>query len=202
MCVEDAAAALDHLKTLYPSQAIIWIGHSAGGLAVLTLLCRQPQYKASIKAIVTLASQATHAATLSKNRILIQLSRVITQLVGFAPGKVFKLGPENEFGPVMAQWYRWSLTEQWLGDDGFNYMDALSTITIPTLMLSGSDDKFIAPPAGCRALFDQLGSPDKHYQECGLQTGFSEDYNHPRLVSSRSASREIWPLIVNWLAER
>ena len=202
MCIEDAAAALDHLKALYPSKTIIWIGHSGGGLAVLTLLCRRPEYQSSIRSIVTLASQATHAATLRKNRIIIQLSSVMTRIMGFAPGKLFKLGPENEFGLVMAQWYRWSLTGQWLGDDGFNYMEALPAITAPALMLSGSDDKFIAPPEGCRALFDQLGSPDKHYQECGLQTGFSEDYTHPRLVSSRSASREIWPLITKWLAEQ
>ncbi|MEE9335607.1 MAG: alpha/beta fold hydrolase [Granulosicoccaceae bacterium] len=202
MSIEDAAAALDHLKALYPSQAIVWIGHSGGGLAVLTLLCRQPEYKAAIKAIVSLASQATHAATLNKHRIAIQLSSVITRLMGYAPGKFFKLGPENEFGPVMAQWYRWSLTGQWLGDDGFNYMDALPTITTPALMLSGSGDEFIAPPQGCRALFDQLGSPDKQYQECGLQTGFAENYNHSRLLSSRSASREVWPLVANWLAAR
>ncbi len=202
MCIEDATAALDHLKTLYPSQPVVWIGHSAGGLAVLSLLCRFPEYKSSIKAIVTLASQATHAATQNKYRIMIHLSRIITRLIGFAPGRSFKLGPENEFGSVMAQWYEWSLTGQWLGDDGFNYMDALPTITVPTLMLTGSGDKFIAPPRGCRALFDQLGSSDKHYQECGLLTGFSEDYNHSRLVSSRSASRDIWPLITNWLANK
>ena len=202
MCIEDAAAALDHLKMLYPTETVIWVGHSAGGLAVLTLLCRRPVYKASIKAIVTLASQTTHAAILRKNRIIIHLSKVITWLIRFAPGKYFKLGPENEFGSVMAQWYRWSLTQQWLGDDGFNYMDALATISTPTLMLSGSADYFIAPPEGCRTLFDRLGSIDKQYQECGIHAGFSEDYNHPRIAASRRASREIWPLINDWLAVR
>lgn len=201
MCIEDAAAALDYLREAYPSEPIVWVGHSAGGLAVLTLLCRKPEYQELLKAIVTLASQTTHAAQTGKHRIIIQISNVITRLLGFAPGKLFKLGPENEFGTVMTQWYRWSLTKQWRGDDGFNYIEALSSITVPTLMLSGSGDKFIAPTQGCLALFDQLGCSVKRYQECGIETGFSENYNHSRLVSSRAASREIWPFIKKWLTE-
>jgi len=202
MCIEDAAAALDHLKQHYPTQSIIWVGHSAGGLAALSLLCRQPKYQPSVKAIVTLASQTTHAAKLRKNRVIIQVSALVTRIIGVAPGKYFKLGPENEFGKVMTQWYRWSLSEKWLSDDGFNYIEALPDIHVPTLMLSGSGDTFIAPPSGCRALYDRLGSIDKHYQECGLQTGFLEDYNHARIISSRNASREIWPLISSWLIQR
>ncbi len=199
MCIEDAAAALDFLKQRYPKQSIVWIGHSGGGLAVLTLLARKPEYASAIKSIVTLASQATHAAKVPKNRFVIQVSNVITRLLGFAPGKYFKLGPENEFGAVMAQWYRWSLSGRWLGSDGFDYFEALSNVNLPTLMLSGTGDTFIAPPAGCRAIFDKLGSDQKHYQECGLESGFLENYNHARLVSSRSAAREIWPAILNWL---
>jgi oxygen-independent coproporphyrinogen-3 oxidase len=166
---------------------------------VLSLLARRPSFIPSLKAIVTVASQTTHAAKRRKNRIIILLSSVITRLLGFAPGKIFKLGPENEFGPVMTQWYQWSLSQKWLAADGFDYLQALNTISTPTLMLSGTGDTFIAPPGGCRALFDRIGSNDKDYQECGLSTGYAEDYNHSRIITSVSASKEIWPLISTWL---
>ncbi len=201
MCIDDAAASLDYLKTLYPAESIIWIGHSGGGLAALTLLCRKPEYADVVRALVTIGSQATHAAKRFKYRLIIQASRFITGVLRMAPGKYFKLGPENEFGPVMMQWYRWNLSGRWLSDDGFDYLNALPSITVPTLMLSGTGDVFIAPPEGCLALYERIGSSVKQYRECGEHTGFAEDYDHTRLVSSRNASREIWPLISDWLTQ-
>ncbi|MBX2838912.1 MAG: alpha/beta hydrolase [Gammaproteobacteria bacterium] len=201
MCIEDAAASINFLKKRYPLEKLIWIGHSGGGLAALMLLARKPEYAATLKAIVTVASQTTKAATSSRNRLIIRLSRLVTRMLGLAPGKFFKLGPENEFGPVMAQWYEWSLTGNWLAEDEFDYLNALPANTTPTLMLSGSGDMFIAPPEGCRALFDKIGSANKKYTECGLSTGFLENYSHSRIISSRNAAKEIWPLISAWLAK-
>ncbi|MBX2837705.1 MAG: lysophospholipase [Gammaproteobacteria bacterium] len=202
MCLEDAQAALDYVRPRYPSTPVIWVGHSGGGLGILTLLCRQPETANHLKAVVTIGSQATHAAKAWKNRLIIQLSRVLTKMLRQAPGHWFKLGPEPEFGPVMAQWYHWNLNGQWLGHDGFDYVPALAHIHTPTLMLSGSGDTFIAPPEGCLHLFNSLCSKNKKYVECGLHSGFSEDYNHARLVSSRNASQEIWPIVSHWLSEQ
>lgn len=199
MCIEDAAAAITYVKKLYPLQRLIWIGHSGGGLAALMLLARKPENATALKAVVTVASQTTHSAMHNKNRLIILLSRFITRTLGVAPGKYFKLGPQNEFGPVMAQWYGWALTGNWLAKDDFDYLHELSAITTPTLMLAGSGDTFIAPPAGCKVLFDKLGSEKKEFKECGLDTGFIENYNHSRIISSRNASKEIWPVISDWL---
>lgn len=199
MCLEDCEAVLSFLSQRYPTEKISWVGHSGGGLAILMYLARNPELIDQFNTIVTLASQSTHAATTALKRSSIRLCQLTTALLGFAPGKRLKLGPENEFGPVMMQWYQWSLSGEWRGADGFSYTDALANIQLPCLMFSGSGDRFIAPKAGCRFLFDKLVSTNKQFIECGIESGFLENYNHARIISSRNASEDIWPKISAWL---
>lgn len=199
MCLEDTAAVLDYLRTRYPNQAVHWVGHSGGGLSILMYLCRHPEHQESIASVVTLASQATHAAVAHKNRYAIIASALITRALGVAPGRWLKIGPENEFASVMLQWYRWSLIGRWLGTDGFDYEDALEHVKCPLLALAGTADTFIAPMEGCEHLFNCYGSADKEFKLCGLATGYKEDYTHARLISSSSAAREVWPMVSAWL---
>ncbi|MEE9321924.1 MAG: alpha/beta fold hydrolase [Granulosicoccus sp.] len=202
MCLQDTEATIEYIKKCYPGQPITWVGHSGGGLAILMYLARNPQAHCAIGHIVTLASQATHAAKNIGNQLGIRFAAFFTSLLGTAPGKLLKLGPEDEFSPVMRQWYRWNLSGRWLGKDGFDYELKLSELQIPCLMLAATADRFIAPLAGCAHLFDCYGGNDKTFQLCGIETGFLEDYSHARIISSRNASKDVWPLIEKWLQER
>lgn len=198
MCLEDVTAVLRFMEDRgFPS--VYWIGHSGGGLAALMYLARNTDRQDRILKLITLGSQATHAARRTKNRALIWISKHITRLLGVAPGRYLKIGPENEFARVMLQWYEWSLSASWRGSDGFDYEQALSSIEVPILSFSGAGDTFIAPTDGCRHLFDSYGASEKTFYYCATSTGFSENYTHARLVSSSSAAREIWPKIADWL---
>ncbi|MFK7857110.1 MAG: alpha/beta fold hydrolase [Granulosicoccus sp.] len=199
MCLEDTAAVLEFIGIRYPGQQMHWIGHSGGGLSILMYLCRNLNQQKSIASIVTLASQATHAAVVKKHRYAIKVSKLITQALGFAPGRWFKIGPENEFANVMLQWYRWSLQGKWLGEDSFDYENGMRSLTCPLLALAGGGDHFIAPADGCKHIFNRAGSNHKKFELCGLTTGYKENYSHARLISSSSASSEVWPLVSDWL---
>lgn len=199
MCLDDTEAAILFLQKRYPTQKIHFVGHSGGGLAILMYLARNPLMQESIGHVVTLASQATHAGVLKRNRWAIRLASLITRLLGFAPGRWLGIGPEHEFGRVMSQWYRWSLEGRWLGADGFDYEAALPKLDQPLLCLAAEADTFIAPQDGCRHVFDLYGSGVKEYQVCGISTGFLENYTHARIISSSSAAKDIWPRIYNWL---
>ena len=201
MCLEDADAAISFVLNRYPTQQIHWVGHSGGGLAILMYLARNPHQQASIRSVVTLASQATHAAVSRRNRLAIVAASLVTRVLGFAPGRWFGIGPEHEFGPVMAQWYEWSLLGRWLGSDGFDYEEALATLSRPLLCLAAEADTFIAPQSGCFRIFEQYQSDTKAFQVCGLSTGFLENYSHARLISSSSAAKEIWPQVLRWLGK-
>ncbi len=182
-----------------------WVGHSGGGLAPLMTMARQPETLDKLQSLTLLASQACQAGELPSHRLILRGFSALTRLLGHVPARALKLGPDNENAAVMLQWYGWNLSGQWTGTDGLDYSRTLSQLHnlkhLPILTLAGSGDWFIAPTGACRSLQSLLPSDRKTWLECGVQGGYSENYSHARLVSSRSSAREIWPRIADWLLD-
>lgn len=202
--LSGTAVAIRHVVRT-TGQTVHWIGHSGGGLAALMSMVREPDLIDDFRSLVMLGSQANDAAISLPHRVALRLAIPATALLGQVPGKLLKLGPENETAAVMQQWFKWNLRARWRSADGLDYQHALSQLNamhaLPILTFAGSGDRFIAPPSACRKLHEILPSRDKYWLECGTRTGYCEDYTHARLISSRSAAREIWPVIVRWLCQ-
>ena len=198
----DVPAAMEAVRRWTGKSHTFLVGHSGGGLVFLMHLARHPEAGKQVKGVVTLASQATEAGTTLSSRIKIAGFAAINNLLGFLPGPALGLGPEDEFRGVMNQWFRWNWSRRWCGRDGFDYADALGHVDVPTLVLAGAGDRFIAPVRGCQRLYDLLGSHDKQLAICGKSAGFAEDYGHTRIIASRAARREIWPTILTWMRDR
>jgi len=183
-----------------------WVGHSGGGLAVLMAIARQPDLLDRLQSLVTLASQASDAGQLPSHRLILRTLKLLTGALGRVPARTLKLGPDNETATVMQQWYNWNLSARWIGTDGIDYTKTLEKLDklsrLPLLSLAGSGDWFIAPPDACQRLHARLPCSDKTWLECGVQHGYSENFSHARLVSSRASAREIWPRIGDWLTQQ
>jgi oxygen-independent coproporphyrinogen-3 oxidase len=197
----DVSAALKAVRT-HTDRPVVLVGHSGGGLAFLMHLVRQPSAHADVRGVVLLASQATEACATWSGRLFVGFGRLTDLTLGYTPGRALGLGPEDEPGGVLTEWYRWNRTRLWTGHDGFDYLAALANLSVPALCIAGAGDRFIAPPAGCRRLYDALGSADKAWLLAARSEGFSEDFGHARLIASRPAQREIWPRVRDWLIAR
>lgn len=198
----DVPPALEVVRTHTGRRRLLLVGHSGGGLAFLMHLARVPAAQARVAGLVMLASQATEAGTTLGGRLMLGAGRMAEALLGYTPGRALGLGPENEAKGILRQWFEWNRTRRWTGYDGFDYLDALPEVDIPTLCLAGVGDRYIAPVRGVRRVFDTLGARDKEWMLCGKSAGFSEDYGHARVIASRAAEREIWPRIRDWLVAR
>jgi pimeloyl-ACP methyl ester carboxylesterase len=165
-------------------------------------LARTPEACQDVKGVVTLASQATEAAGTPSARLRIVGAAALNNVLGYLPGPALGLGPEREYRGVMNQWFRWNWTGRWLGRDGFDYAEALRGVDVPLLSLAGAGDRFIAPVHGCHRLYELAGSHDKRFVVCGKDSGFAEDYGHTRIIASRAAWQQIWPMIPHWMRER
>ena len=201
MCLEDTESTLDFIQSS-SDKPIWWLGHSGGGLAILMFLARNPDRQEKLAGIITLASQATDAGLSWQHRLVFRVSRILLKFTKTVPGKPLGLGPEKEYSSVLDQWLLWSIAKHWSGTDDFDYLAHMADIKIPTLMISGVGDRFIAPTSGCKRLHDNLASTDKTFLLLGKDNGFLEDYTHDRLISSRNASTDVWPLIGQWLLQK
>jgi oxygen-independent coproporphyrinogen-3 oxidase len=165
-------------------------------------LARRPAERSNVGGLVMLASQATEACATLRGRVMVAFGSVAESVLGYAPGRALRLGPENEPRGILRQWFHWNRSRQWIGSDGFDYLAVLPEIAVPAFCLAGAGDRYIAPVRGCRRLFDALGAQDKEWAVCARSEGFSEDFGHARIVASRAAQREVWPRIRDWLIER
>jgi pimeloyl-ACP methyl ester carboxylesterase len=196
-CVVDAVLAHSGHDRLF------WVGHSGGGLVAAMWMARHPQLaQQKMAGLAMLASQATEAARAWRAQAALRLFDTYLRCTPTAHGPRLRMGPENEDAAMMRQWCRWNLRRAFHGQDGFDYLGALAQLTLPVLALAGAGDRRIAPPPGCEKLLQAFGSPDRSFQVCGKAQGFLEDYTHNRLILSRSAHKEIWPLVGQWLQDR
>ena len=198
----DVPAAIEAVRACTGQRRLFLVGHSGGGLAFLMHLARRPAERASVRGLVMLASQATEACATLSGQLMVGFGWVAESVLGYSPGRALRLGPENEPKGILHQWMRWNRSGRWTGTDGFDYLGALTDISVPTLCFAGAGDRYTAPARGCRRLYDALGGEDKAWILCARSEGFSEDYGHTRIVASRAAQREVWPRIKEWLVQR
>ncbi|WP_160288463.1 alpha/beta fold hydrolase [Pseudomonas knackmussii] len=203
VAAHDVPAVLDavHQRSSQPAQ--FWIGHSGGGLIASMWAARNPaQARERMRGLVLLGSQATAAAERPLHRWAIHAYDWLLRGRRTAPQQRKRIGPETESARLMRQWCQWNLRARFQGEDGFDYLHGLAGLRLPVLGLAGSGDRFIAPASGCQTLVRAFDAGDASFRLCGNATGFREDYSHNRLVLSRNASLELWPLIADWMAQR
>ncbi|MFZ0931218.1 MAG: alpha/beta fold hydrolase [Syntrophobacteraceae bacterium] len=199
----DVSAVLQAASQRDGPRSVFWLGHSGGGLVGAMWAARNVDLAHTrLRGLLMLGSQATLAGARLHNRWVIRCIDFLMSALRSAPGQYLGLGPEPENPRLMHQWCRWNIEGKFYGDDGFDYPAALKRLQIPVLALSGAGDTFIAPPDGCRVLAEAFGGPDVTFHTCGTATGFAENYTHNRLILSKPASREIWPMLASWMAAR
>ncbi len=199
----DVPAALHAVLERAGPGPVFWIGHSGGGLIGAMWAARNADLAHSrLRGFIMLGVQASLAGARLRNRLMIQFIDLLMSVTRSAPGHYFGMGPEPENPHLMHQWCRWNIEGRFSGEDEFDYTAALRNLRIPVLALSGAGDTFIAPSEGCRQLAYAFSGPDITFHLCGIATGFSENYKHDRLILSKPASREIWPMLADWMNKR
>ena len=199
----DVPAALEAIYERAGPVPVFWIGHSGGGLIGAMWAARNIEAARNrLRGLVMIGSQASCAGTGRRNLFAIRLIDLLISVIRSAPGHYLGMGPESENPRLMRQWCRWNMEGNFRGGDGFDYYAALKNLELPVLALCGAGDNFIAPEAGCRKLAYGFSGPDIEFHLCGIETGFTENYSHDRLVLSKPASREIWPMVARWMEKR
>jgi alpha-beta hydrolase superfamily lysophospholipase len=187
----DVPAALRAIAT--PDKPVFIIGHSAGGAVILAALSADASLHALVRGVVTLG---TPVPWLQPWRgVGAWLIRATSQMLGRFPARLLRLGPEDELPRVMSQWMTWNIEGHWTGDDGTDYSAGLEKLHMPFLMMAGTADKFFAPPYACAGLFEMIGSPRKQFK-------VFDGLDHVSLVVSKRARVEVWPVILEFLAEQ
>ncbi|WP_152427791.1 alpha/beta fold hydrolase [Desulfotignum phosphitoxidans] len=199
--LNDVPAVIQKVLTLTNKKSCIWVAHSGGGFLPFIYMARNLHQQYAIERLVGIGSQAFGVGKTCFGQVITRTIPIINRFFGKVPGPFFGLGPEDEISGFLNQWCQWNRSGKWIGKDGFNYYKAMKDIHLPTLLISGRND-IIAPPDGCRKMLKPLGSTQKKIIVCSKAAGYLENYNHPRLIASKNAKAEIWPIVLQFVKNK
>jgi pimeloyl-ACP methyl ester carboxylesterase len=94
----------------------------------------------------------------------------------------------------------WLEMSRWATGAPFAYREAFAALDIPLLVLAGDRDPLV-PPADAQECFDASGSRDKRIV---VFDAFDHrvHWGHVDLILGREAPSVVWPVLLDWLAER
>ena len=69
---------------------------------------------------------------------------------------------------------------------------------VPLLFMFANLD-LVAPPDVVASEISRLVAPERNTVVCARSNGFTTDFAHADIISSRAAVREVYPLILHWL---
>lgn len=189
----DLPSVQAHIQQHTPGPCV-WGGHSFGGV-IASRAVAETLNPSLIKGLVLFAAQVEvdkKPLCWPWNLIL----RGLCRLFGRLPSKRMGLGPEDEPTAAVDDACYWRMNTQRGGD----LLQPLKNISCPVLAFSGAaDDR--DPAAGCEMFIEHMSSPSKRYIFLSKRNGYSTDYDHPGIVVSKSAAKEVWPQVTNWVEE-
>ncbi|MGB1580611.1 MAG: alpha/beta fold hydrolase [Nevskiales bacterium] len=189
----DLPLVQKHVQGIDPGPAI-WGGHSFGGV-IATRAVAETLDSRLIGGLLLFAAQVEVDKKLLCWPWNLYL-RAIARLFGRFPSRKLGLGPEDEPIAAIDDACTWRMNTQ----RGGNLLAPLVNIHCPVFAFAGgADDR--DPPAGCEKLLSHMSSPDKRYVLLSKNNGYSQDYDHPGIVVSKAAAKEVWPQVVDWLAK-
>ena len=197
----DLPAAVQFVLDHTQKPQVLWVAHSGGGHLPLMYLTRHPEKQSQFAGTVIMGTQSTHAAPRFREKFAGVVLWCITMLMNRTPKAILPLGNEHEPTRLLLQWAKWNMNQRWLGTDGLDYMATLAKLTVPTVVVAGGND-IIAPAAGCRMIYDAIGSTDKTWILCAESNGFSKDLAHGQLIRGVVAQNEVFPRLAEWLSQR
>lgn len=190
---EHLPALLQGVRQRFPSQPVIWVGHSLGGQVAQLHAGLAPD---SIAGIALVASGSPYYRCYASNALRIlagtQASGVVARALGHYPGH--KLGfAGQEASTVIRNWARLARTGRYRFE-GFDGEALLARCTAPILAISMEGDD-LAPPAAMHDTVDKTASRDVRWHHWVSPKGPLQHNRWPKQPEA-PAQR-----IATWLAD-
>jgi pimeloyl-ACP methyl ester carboxylesterase len=175
-----------------------WLGHSLGGVTLAAALGGQYMAAQEAASVAIFGSQVSRTFwPLKIPPLQWALHLLLTRCVGLS-GSRLQRGPEDEPAGIAQEQLRWHALFGRFAQGKNDWWRGLAQVQVPLLAVAAEGD-VQDPLRFCRQLFEQFGSPSRHFLSLGKRHGYTEDYGHSEMLLNQSAQAEVWPLIVHWL---
>lgn len=220
----DLPAAIDRILEVTGRDELYWVGHSMGGMLLYTHLAQRPDQVAAGVAVCS-PSTLQHPLPLHRSakamawtlkgegRVPARTLAGISRPLGRANPLYGKLANRKNLEwpvahglarhalvdlpkPLLAQALTWVEHGDLITVDGEPWVRPAN---VPLLVFGAASDRIVAHQD---AAYTCEVFPNCTYRLLGVEGGFSLDYGHIDPVVGRSARREVYPLILQFLEDQ
>lgn len=205
--LEEIPAFKAFINALKGNREQHWVAHSWGGVLMLAYVAR---FGGECIATMSFFGTKRRISVLHPERIFKVdivwnlVGKVLGYIYGYFPSKNLKIGSDNEPRLYHRQVVDWVYKKKWIDlVDGFDYNAAFKKAVIPpTLYLAGKNDTFLGHPKDVKKLMQEVGSTQDRFVLLSKATGHLHDYDHINMLTHPDASKDQFPLIVEWMRGR
>ncbi len=203
---QDFPKVYNKVKTLTGSNTQIWGAHSWGGVLLLHFYARYSE-NYSIDKMVFFGSKRQISVKSIKKYIMVNLmwrffGGMLNAIYGYYPSKKFKFGSDNESSNTFLECDRLVKNSKWEDVDGFNYATFFKTnpLSIPLFSITGEKDDVLGHPNDCKVLLNEANATKSVFKIIGKKTGYSSNYDHITLLTSKTAKTEHFKEILSFIS--
>lgn len=200
----DIPAFLQKINEIKDNQSIHAMGHSWGGVLLLSYMSR---FQLNIASLVTFGAKRQIKARNKEYYKLVFnwyfLGKILIWIYGFLPAKKYKIGSDDEPKNHYKQINAWLLAKNgaWIDNvDGFDYGKALKENKIaPSLFIAAKNDAVLGNPKDVKNLQNDVSATETEYWLLAKEKGNMHNYDHINMLTHRDCSKDHFPKIVEWL---
>jgi pimeloyl-ACP methyl ester carboxylesterase len=203
---EELPAFIDLIRSRRGDEPQVWMAHSWGGVLMLALLARRPEYRRLVRGIVFFGTKRT--VHVRNWQVLTHIdffwhraAPALIALHGYLPARAYRAGSDDETRLSHAESMAWVKPGLWVDPrDGFDYGKALPTAELPPLLfLAGAGDRCLGNPQDVRALIRELGPQEVEFRVLGRRTGSRHDYGHIDMLTHPDAREDHFLDVLKWV---
>lgn len=202
---EDLPRIFHEVSRHLNGRPLLLVGQDFGSTLLMAAYARYPNLRNMVRGFVHFSARRTTAhSDLNRNPIKSIFWQRLLPLFA-RKSRVVPLNLLSDFNePENLQWYqRWVAWSNgpWVDDgDNFDYSAAMKTLMLPSsLYIAANQSKYRCDIADARAFMMEQGRHDARLVIVGKRQGNLHQYNDRELLEHRHASKDHFPLILDWL---
>lgn len=209
MIQEDIPAVLKLVEKKMGHPPDYYVCQGAGGLLLSGFLSRNPEYVEQTKGLIYFGSRRTvvlrHWLQRMKWAVSWQvMAQFASSLFGYLPGKLLRLGNDNESQGIYSEYMTWCNESAWVDcGDQFNYSEAIhQKADWPASLYFASQKDRVAHPKDVLFFMKSLGQHDGRLVTLGKKQGNLRNYTHASMLKHPDANLDHFPLMLEWMLQQ
>jgi predicted alpha/beta hydrolase len=193
----DIPAILEALEAKFPGAEFFLLGHSLGGQVSSLYAGLRPDSVAGLVLVATCSVFYRGWAFPTSLGVLMfeQFAYLVARILGYYPGNLFRFGG-REARTLMGDWSRQGRTGEYrVTGNPNNFEHLLSTMKVPVLSISFSDDK-LAPLKAVEHLLNKMRNSDVEHRRLAPEDVGLDRLGHFGWVKNAEV---IAPIVAEWI---